>query len=541
MFNLTKYKSSFNTSKHSLFCTVIMILFSLSFFAQDKIHVINGIIIEAKIQEVGADNISYKKFNNPNAGILNIKKSDVKMIVYENGEKVVFTQPVQPKKERTNYLASVPNDAKKNDDIIITSSGSEIYCMIDATSDDIISYHIIRSGSDPKGTITKPEVLKYYKKHQWYNVDGSNSDASSPREKARNLIVADNINKSIAAYAKLVEIDSLNSLLLAEDAYALALGGVYDAALYRLDRSWSLGVKSSEVNFFTAQVFALMGYKDLADEFWKESIKNKKPKWISSNYIPLLEKHKRKSSSTIKPTREELMTKFKLANALASQDMYFQSIALFQELTYYYPNEYLPYIGYSITLEKTGALSQSAKTIEKAISLIGNNPEEQAKKEVLIQRLKAINTRTSRLPENFLPGLSIPQNDNRAQTMLYAGGMVAPSLTNLNLRMGYFISGASNASIDFGFTNRNDVPYTNLGMSIYTRSKSFVTGAGLLVNSGGGTTSAYLKLSVGISIMNKKRTSSFDTFLDVNQGFKKGSINTWGLSVGTSLYFGKRK
>jgi tetratricopeptide (TPR) repeat protein len=520
-----------------------MTLFSISSFAQDKIHIINGIIIEAKIQEVGTEVISYKKFNNPSAGIFNIKKSDVKMIVYENGEKAIFEQPTKTKnrEERTNYLASVPNDASKNFDIIITSNGTEINCIIDVIDNYMISYHIKRSGTDPQGTISKAEVLKYFYRYQWFNVDGSNSSSSSPREIARNLINADKINKSISAYAKLVEVDSLNSLLLAEDAYALALGGVYDAALYRLDRSWSLGVKSSDVNFFTAQVFALMGYKDLADEFWKESIKNKKPKWISSNYNILLEKYKRKNQSTIKPTREELITKFKLANALAAQDMYFQSIALFQELTYYYPNEYLPYIGYSITLEKTGALSQSAKNIEKAISLIGNNPEEKVKKEVLIQRLKTINYRTSRLPESFLPGLNLPQNDNRAQTMLYAGGMIAPSLTNLNLKMGYFISGSSNASIDFGFTSRNEVPYTNLGLSIYTRSKSFVTGAGLLVNSGAGSTLAYLKLSVGISIMNKKRTSSFDTFLDVNQGLKKGSINTWGLSVGTSLYFGKRK
>ncbi len=541
MFSLTKYKILVFANKKILFSIFLMMLLFSASYAQDKIYVINGIIIEAKILEVGTDNISYKKFNNPNSGILNIKKSDVKVIVYENGEKVSFEQPIQTKKQRFNYLVSLPSDVAKNYDIIVTLSGNEIYCFIDAIDNYFISYHIIRSGTDPKGNIAKSEVLKYFSRNHWYNIDGISTDASSPREKARNLIINDNINKSIVAYANLVALDSLNSLLLAEDAYVLALGGIYDAALYRLDRSWSLGVKSSEVNFFTSQVFALMGYQDLAEEFWKESAKNKTPKWISSNHNQLLFKYKRKFSNRIVLSREELISKFKIANALASQNLYFQSIALFQELTYYYPDEYLPFVGYSITLEKAGALFQSAKKIEKAISLIGNNQEEQAKKQVLIQRLNTINNITNKLPENFLPGFNLPQNDNRAQTMIYAGGMVAPSFANLNLRMGYFISGSSNASVNFGYTNRNDVSYTDFGLSIYTRNKSFVTGAGLLVNSGGGTTVSYLKLSVGISLMNKNRTSSFDSFLDVNQGLKKGSINTWGLSVGTTLYFGKRK
>lgn len=541
MFNLKKHSPSLTIGKTSFFYACIMIAFFTSSYAQDKIHVKNGIIIEAKIQEIGAETISYKKFNNPTAGIFSIKKSDVRMIIYENGEKITFNNYSKRETETVNYLASTPSDAASNYDIILLLTGKEISCFIDDTYGDNILYHIKRTGADPKGSISKQDVLKYFKRNQWYNIDGTKSDILSPREKARNFIVTGQINQSIIEYAKLVAIDSLNSLLLAEDAYALALGGIYDAALYRLDRSWSLGVKSSDVNFYTAQVFALMGYKELADEFWKESVRNKTPKWIALNHVQLLEKHKRKNQTKIIPSSDELIIKFKLANALASRDMYFQSIALFQELTNYYPNEYLPYIGYSITLEKAGALSQSAKTIEKAISLIGNNPEEQAKKQILIQRLKTINAKTSKLPDNFLPGLVLPQNENRTQTMMYAGGMFAPSIVNLNFRMGYFVSGSSNASIDFGFSSRNDEPYTNLGISFYNRNKAFVSGAGFLINSGGGSTTAYLKLSAGVSIMNKKRTSSFDTFLDVNQGLKKEAINTWGISVGTSLYFGRRK
>jgi hypothetical protein len=76
---------------------------------------------------------------------------------------------------------------------------------------------------------------------------------------------------------------------------------------------------------------------------------------------------------------------------------------------------------------------------------------------------------------------------------------------------------------------------------VYDRKKYFVYGTGLLMTSGNGNTAFYLKLSVGFSKMNINRTSSFDIFLDVNYGLAKGALTSFGLSVGKSIYFGKRK
>lgn len=465
-----KQKPSAWLNAYFFVCTFIIILFPFVSFAQDKIYKTNSTIIEAKVQEVGDAEIKYKKFSNLNGPIYNIKKEDVSMIVYENGEKEVYNQG-QSKQQET-----------------------------------------------PKQTTASPVAV-------------------------RNFILTENINEAIASYAQLISKDSTNATLLAEDAYALALGGIYEAALMRLDRCWSIEANSSDVNYFTGQVFALMGYNDITNEIWKSSEKYKTPAWIASKAPILLEKYKTKTSNLSIKSREELIANFKLANELASQNLYFQSIALFHEIIYLYPNEYLPYVGYSITLEKTGALEKSAQTIEKAISIIGNNAEDKEKKQFLEQRLVYIKQKMTLIPSGSLPGLyqmKVP-DATRPQMMAYAGGMASPSLTSLNCRIGYYISGSSNASLDFGITNNSVASSANLGLSVYDRKKYFVYGTGLLMTSGNGNTAFYLKLSVGFSKMNINRTSSFDIFLDVNYGLAKEALTSFGLSVGKSIYFGKRK
>jgi hypothetical protein len=125
--------------------------------------------------------------------------------------------------------------------------------------------------------------------------------------------------------------------------------------------------------------------------------------------------------------------------------------------------------------------------------------------------------------------------------MAYAGFMLAPSLININCRIGYYISGSSNVSFDFGVAKNAGVTSVNLGLSGYVRKNSLVSGAGLLLTSGNGNTTLSLKISVGISKINKNQTSSLDIFLDGNAGLTKGSLTTIGLSIGKSIYFGKRK
>ena len=436
-------------------------------------------------------------------------------------------------------ITSSPVAVDGNADFILLLNGDNISCVIDRVDNARISYHIKKKGPDPEGTIALAQVIKYFHRQQWHDA----VTVSSYWNTARNYILSGNINAAIASYAQLISKDSVNATLLAEDAYALALGGIYEAALVRLDRCWSLKSNSIFVNYFTGQVFLLMGYNDISDEIWKSSDKYTAPDWIASKASQLLGKYKTKSANISIKSRDELISKFNSANELASKSLYFQSVALFHDITYLFPNEYLPYVGYSIAMEKTGALQKSAQTIEKAISLIGDNADMKDKKQFLEQRLSYVKQKMELNPSGSLPGLypMQPLIGESPQMMAYIGGMASPSMTSLNSRIGYFISGSSNASLDFGFSKISGVSSTNLGLSMYDRSKYLVYGTGFLLNSSGGTTAFSIKLSAGLSIMNKSRTSSFDLFLDVTNGLKKGAATYYSLSLGKAVYLGKRR
>ncbi len=460
-----------------------LMLLPKALIAQDKIHKTDKSVIDAKVLEISTSEIKYKKFSNPNGPAYIIPKLEVSMIVYENGEKEVYN--------------TVQNSEKQVQ--ILQGTG------------------IVNRESTAGNPITI--------------------------EKARNFILNENINEAIASYAILLNTGEYNALLLAEDAYALALGGIYDAALMRLDQCRKLGANTPEINFFTAQIFGLMGNNDLAGEFWKPSAKNIAPAWISSSSDILLQKYRCKFPVLATKNREQLIADFKHANELCAQNLYFQSIALFHDIVSIYPDEYLPYVGYSITLEKAGAYGKSVQSLEKAISLIGNSTEDKTKKQLLEKRLATLKQNMVSEKPLSVPDYALRKDTDasRPQMMAYAGGMLAPSLTSLNCRIGYFVSGASNAALDIGMLKTAETSYSNIGLSIYSQKNGFVSGAGLLMNSASGNTNLSFKLSVGYSKMNKTRTSSFDIFVDVNRGFKKDAITTARLSVGTSFYFGKRK
>jgi len=468
-----------------LLCAFVVFLSPLVSFGQDKIYKTDNTVIEAKVVEINKSEIKYKKFSNQNGPAYIIPKKEVSKIVYENGEKEVYNQ--------------VPANTQPTSQLTTRTSP--------ATSVSV----------SPE---TNPSI-----------------------NKARNYILSENINEAIAMYGKLIKSDADNPVLLAEDAYALALSGIYDAALVRLDLCRSMGAVSPEINYFTAQVFALMGYNDLAGEFWKTKDINEAPAWIFSKSALLLQKYRSKSPVTTTRTREQLIANFLRANELASQTRYFQSIALFHDIVAIYPNEYLPYVGYSITLEKTGALGKSAQSIEKAILLIGNTPEDKANKQLLEKRLATIRQTMSLTLPNANPEIPVSKVQDAAgpQMMAYAGGMVAPHTTNINGRIGYFVSGSSNVSVDFGVWKNAEYTSSNVGLTLYNRQKIFVSGAGLGMNAANGNSAFSLKLSVGISKMNKARTASFDVFLDMNKGLKKDALTTYCFSIGTSKYFGKRK
>jgi hypothetical protein len=266
--------------------------------------------------------------------------------------------------------------------------------------------------------------------------------APASLENARMLLLTENISSAVVEYARLIASDSGSVSLNSEYAYALALCGVYDAALIRLDRIWGRKSNNPDAGYLASQVFHLMGHKQLAAEFWNETENLKAPIWISAKAPSLLQKYRRKNPTATSANRDELVADFKRANRLAAQNALLRSMALFEEITTRYPREYLPLVGYSIALERAGFLLKSAQVIETALSLTGNSPEDAETKQFLSQRLIALRAKINTIKQQpALASASVKTVERKVKPMMaYAGGMIHPDYVNFNLRYGYFLS-----------------------------------------------------------------------------------------------------
>jgi tetratricopeptide (TPR) repeat protein len=360
---------------------------------------------------------------------------------------------------------------------------------------------------------------------------------------ARAYIISEDFNKAVSTYAVLLQKDSASTSLNAEYAYALALNGIYDAALARLDRVWTPNSGSTDVNFFTSQVFALMGYDMLAVEFGNKIAAGSTPAWISSAAPGFLKNYSDRMPGDNMSADGDVVADFKSANRLTAQNYNLMSIAIFEGIITAYPGEYLPYVGSSIALEKAGLNEKSAQTIEQALAILGDNTEQQEARQMLETRLADIKGKSATGGKNSSTDLLAAAKPNaKGRRMLaYAGGMFSPSYLSLTGRIGTFISGAGSLSADLGVSSSGGGASLNLGVMNFFRQKIFAGGYGLGVGFGGGSTTFNIKISVGFSIMNKDKNSSWDIFFDGQQPLApEGSATVVGMSIGRSVYFGSR-
>lgn len=118
-----------------LFC----ISFPITFFSQDIIFKKDAEEIQAKVMEIGTNDIKYKKFSNPNGPTYVISKNDLFMIKYENGEKDVFNKNSKSSNQNNdNYF----NSSNQNDNY-----NSNIDLCTKATNDALIHYKGDKSGA----------------------------------------------------------------------------------------------------------------------------------------------------------------------------------------------------------------------------------------------------------------------------------------------------------------------------------------------------------------------------------------------------------
>jgi hypothetical protein len=384
------------------------------------------------------------------------------------------------------------------------------------------------------------------------NYDDNNTeaipDAESPGknltiEDARDLLLDENFRESASVYSRLLLKDTANIALNAELAYALALTGAYDASLFNLDKIRISSDQDPEINYYASQVYSLMGFDDLSSALAKTSGGIATPGWLSSKAPLFIQKYRRTYETDENPSGEKLVLMFKEANRLAAQNYNLRSIAVFEEITLCYPDGYLPYLGYSIVLEKAGMYEEAAGAIEKAIAITGESSQDTATLEVLDERLSSLQEKIAvqKTPKNVKLKQTAGVETANPGIMAYGGGNLSSGFTSLNAKIGIYYSDANYSAIEAGVASASGSNYMNLGFTTYNRQKIFVLGAGMLANLGGGTAIFYGKVSLGLSFMNKNHSSSFDIFIDGKVPFNKGYSTTMGLSVGQSIYFGKRK
>ncbi|MDR3350582.1 MAG: hypothetical protein LBN98_02895 [Prevotellaceae bacterium] len=93
---------------------LIALVYGHALFAQDMITLKSGEEIKAKVQEIGTDNVKYKKYDNQSGPLYTLMKSDIFIIKYENGDKDVFTAPSAPQPTVTNQTEQTGDDAESN-------------------------------------------------------------------------------------------------------------------------------------------------------------------------------------------------------------------------------------------------------------------------------------------------------------------------------------------------------------------------------------------------------------------------------------------
>ncbi len=88
--------------KKFLLSVLVVVAFANVLWAQDNIVLKSGEEIKAKVEEVGLNEIKYKRTDNPTGPLYTISKNDVLLINYQNGTKDVFAAEKSKKAEPAN-------------------------------------------------------------------------------------------------------------------------------------------------------------------------------------------------------------------------------------------------------------------------------------------------------------------------------------------------------------------------------------------------------------------------------------------------------
>jgi hypothetical protein len=104
--------------KLRLLSILLLSLISMSVSAQDKIYLMDGSTVQAKIKEVGPRNVVYTRWDNKEGAEYIVARRDVERIVFENGTEESFNRMRgrRPGFDRGNREVRRGDDADEDDD-----------------------------------------------------------------------------------------------------------------------------------------------------------------------------------------------------------------------------------------------------------------------------------------------------------------------------------------------------------------------------------------------------------------------------------------
>ena len=214
---------------------------------------------------------------------------------------------------------------------------------------------------------------------------------------ARNNVLDEGFEYAIDKYAMLLSTED-NTIVRAEYAYTLALAKCYDGAIINLDKVFVSGKADNTTLFYTAQVLKLMEYDKIADVFWDTSV-IVPPDWIRDKYQSFVNKYK--YPGTI--NTDNIGAALQHANNLVAQKLYIQSIVLYQELIETYPDEYLPYIGFSALWESLGYKELAIEYMQNGINVMGDNKSQYDVDDVYENHLNTLKNNQTQGDKMFQP------------------------------------------------------------------------------------------------------------------------------------------
>ena len=348
----------------------------------------------------------------------------------------------------------------------------------------------------------------------------------------RNNITSGKLDSALERYAQLIDNaesqrnagKGVDGDILAEYAYSLALHHDFEAALMNIDRARMVGTKYGD--FYAAQVLAVMGYKDAAQQLMQQA---KVPEWISGSYQELAEKYK----TTASINRDAPDVALKRANKLAANRQTIQAMALFEELAAIYPDTYIIYVDYSTVWESLGYYGYAAHLLQKGIDLM---PQDQGENKQIIQNHL---TKVNEMKASFENASWLKRllGMNPPKLMTYVGASAAKDMYSLNGRMGLYTSNKFSASLNVGVNYASKEFSGSIGVSGYKAWGIFVGGLGITDMFGKDSNTLSLTPSVGLSFLNKSQTSSFDIMVNGYIPFSKEQKFSYSISIGKTIYF----